>query len=153
MSRLELKVPPLALAIVLAMAMWLMADLPPPLPYIEVAGRVVAACLALSGIASIVAGAAQFRKASTTVNPTRPDSATTLVSGGIYRYSRNPMYLGIALMMLGWAIWLGSSYGLIPPAVFVLYLNRFQIRPEEEALRARFGAEYLAYKRAVRRWL
>lgn len=94
-----------------------------------------------------------FFRRRTTVNPLKPASATALVTGGIYRFSRNPMYLGLATLLLAWAFYLGNLAALAGVALFVLYMNRFQIAPEERALEARFGAEYIAYRTRVRRWL
>jgi protein-S-isoprenylcysteine O-methyltransferase Ste14 len=153
MSSLELKIPPLALAVVVAVLMWLVAKYLPVIEVDRVFAGVVAGCLGIGGIVCIVAGVMQFRALSTTVNPTRPDKAVTLVTGGIYAYTRNPMYVGMTLMLLGWSLWLGSAYALVLPVAFVLYLNRFQIAPEEKALHALFGTEFLTYKSRVRRWL
>lgn len=151
--RLELKIPPLALAVVVAVLMWLVAKYLPVIEVDRVFAGVVAAGLAIGGIGCIVAGVLQFRASSTTVNPTRPDTTATLVTGGIYGRTRNPMYVGMTLMLLGWSVWLGSVYALILPVTFVLYMNRFQIAPEEKALHALFGTEFLTYKSRVRRWL
>jgi protein-S-isoprenylcysteine O-methyltransferase Ste14 len=94
-----------------------------------------------------------FLQRRTTINPLKPASASTLVTGGIYRFTRNPMYLGLATLLLAWAIYLGSLAALAALPLFILYMNRFQIAPEERALEARFGAEYIAYRARVRRWL
>lgn len=94
-----------------------------------------------------------FFRRRTTVNPLKPASAAALVTGGIFRFSRNPMYLGLATLLLAWAVYLGNLAALAGVALFVLYMNRFQIAPEERALEARFGAEYIAYRTRVRRWL
>lgn len=83
----------------------------------------------------------------------KPDSASALVTGGIYKITRNPMYLGFLLILLGWTVFLSNlfAYALLP--VFVIYMNRFQIVPEENALDTLFGNEYRFYKSKVRRWL
>lgn len=94
-----------------------------------------------------------FLRSRTTVNPLKPDSASALVTGGIYRFTRNPMYLGLATLLLAWAIYLGNLAALAGVPLFILYMNRFQIAPEERALEARFGAEYRLYRARVRRWL
>jgi protein-S-isoprenylcysteine O-methyltransferase Ste14 len=153
MPKLELKIPPLPLAVVVAVLMWLVARHLPVIEVDRVLAGIVAGCLGIGGIACIIAGVVQFRASSTTVNPTRPDKAATLVTSGIYARTRNPMYVGMTVMLLGWSVWLGSVYALGLPVAFVLYLNRFQIAPEEHALHARFGTEFLAYKSRVRRWL
>lgn len=94
-----------------------------------------------------------FRRARTTVNPLRPAAATALVTSGIYRYSRNPMYLGQALVLLGAMLWPGSAVALLVVPLFVGWITRFQIVPEERVLSARFGADHAAFRRGVRRWL
>ncbi|SCK04925.1 isoprenylcysteine carboxylmethyltransferase family protein [Vogesella sp. LIG4] len=94
-----------------------------------------------------------FIRRHTTVNPLRPQNSSTLVLEGFYRLSRNPMYLGMLCLLLGWALWLGDWVTLAGPLLFGLWIDRFQIRPEERALAARFGDDYLAYCRRVRRWL
>ncbi|MCI0518448.1 MAG: isoprenylcysteine carboxylmethyltransferase family protein [Woeseiaceae bacterium] len=153
MPRLELKIPPLPLAVVVAVLMWLLAKYLPVMEINRVLAGIVAGSLGIGGIVCIVAGVMQFRTSRTTVNPMRPEQASTLVAGGIYARTRNPMYVGMLLLLLGWAAWLGSAYALVLPIVFVLYMNRFQIVPEETALQARFGDAFLAYCERVRRWL
>jgi protein-S-isoprenylcysteine O-methyltransferase Ste14 len=83
----------------------------------------------------------------------KPGSASVLVDGGIYRLTRNPMYLGFLVVLLGWAIFLSKLVALLPLPAFIFYMNRFQIQPEEKALAARFGQTFIAYKARVRRWL
>lgn len=117
------------------------------------AQRVLASSAAGVGLTTIVLGVVYFRKARTTVNPLKPDSSSTLVVGGIFRRTRNPMYLGALLILLGWGVYLGNALSLVFLPVFVVYLNRFQIAPEEVALTARFGPEFSAYKARVRRWI
>jgi len=89
----------------------------------------------------------------TTVNPMRPDSTSSLVVSGIYKYTRNPMYLGFLLVLVGWAIFLSNlaAFALLP--AFVVYMNHFQIGPEERALGSLFAQEYQAYHARVRRWI
>lgn len=93
-----------------------------------------------------------FKRAGTTVNPLRPATSTQLVTGGVYRYTRNPMYLGHALMLCGWTVYLGHGLAYVLVPLFVAYVTRFQIQPEERALAQRF-VDYAAYCRQVRRWL
>jgi len=113
----------------------------------------IAIVLVAAGLAVGIAGVVSFRRARTTINPTKPTTTSALVSGGIYRLTRNPMYLGLALYLLGWAALLSNILALLFVPLFVCYINRFQINPEERALLALFGGEYTAYKKAVRRWL
>ena len=109
--------------------------------------------VATAGFLLILAAAARFRRQNTTMNPTRPDATSALLVAGIYRLSRNPMYLGALLVLAGWAIHLSHPLAFLFLPVFVAYMNRFQIAPEERLLAAKFGADYEAYKCTVRRWL
>jgi protein-S-isoprenylcysteine O-methyltransferase Ste14 len=83
----------------------------------------------------------------------KPESSSSLVVSGIYRWSRNPMYLGFLLGLLGWAIFLSNVLAFLFLPVFILYMNRFQIEPEEKALAVLFGKQFAAYKSRVRQWL
>jgi protein-S-isoprenylcysteine O-methyltransferase Ste14 len=113
----------------------------------------LAAAIALMGIAFSGAGVLAFRRARTTVNPTRPEEATRLVRSGVYRITRNPMYVGLSCLLVAWAVFLSSLWALLGPLAFVLYIGRFQITPEERALAKLFASEYAAYRAEVRRWL
>jgi len=123
-----------------------------PWPALPVPGW-VAALVALTGLVLNLLPKLAFRRARTTVNPLRPAAATSLVTGGIYRHTRNPMYLGQALVLLGGMLWLGSAGALLVVPLFVGWITRFQILPEERVLADLFGAEYAAFRRGVRRWL
>jgi len=101
------------------------------------------------GIAALYA----FRKARTTVDPTQPEKATKLVVMSIYKLTRNPMYLGMLLILIGFAIRLGNIYSFLGPILYVWYISTYQIKPEEEALLKLFGEEYTSYCRKVRRWI
>ena len=100
-----------------------------------------------------MAGELAFRSAKTIVNPSHPARSTALVVQGVYRWTRNPMYLGFALLLLAFALWLGKLSALLAVPQFMAYLQHFQIRPEEDALRQRFGASFDTYRQQVRRWL
>ena len=152
MASLELKVPPPAVAVLVALAMWELARLA-PLAGAPSFRTAVALALAALGAVSSVSGAIAFRKAKTTKNPMKPQAASSLVVGGIYKLTRNPMYLGLSLVLLGWAVFLWSAWALPGPVVFIAYISRFQIAPEERVLAALFGTEYASYKARVRRWL
>jgi protein-S-isoprenylcysteine O-methyltransferase Ste14 len=138
----------------LAVAMWLLAQIPPSLPPLPHGARVGAAVLlAATGIAFDVLGLLAFLRSRTTVNPLRPEKTSALVTGGVYTIKRNPMYVGLALLLTGWAVYLGALWPFAGPALFVLYIDRLQIRPEQRALERLFGAQYTAYAARVRRWL
>jgi protein-S-isoprenylcysteine O-methyltransferase Ste14 len=153
MNALELKIPPPLLALALALAMWLTSLLYESMQ-IPLAARLgIALALVAIGQTSSISGMLSFRRARTTVNPFRPQAASSLVTTGIYRYTRNPMYVGLLLTLLGWAAFLASLHALPWLVVFVLYMNRFQIAPEERVLSSLFGDAYAEYRARVRRWL
>jgi protein-S-isoprenylcysteine O-methyltransferase Ste14 len=153
MNSLELKIPPPVVALFLALLMWLTSRVVPPLE-VPFAFRVgVALVLACIGQSISVSGMVAFRRAKTTVNPIKASAASSLVTRGVYRFTRNPMYLGLMLTLLAWAVFLSSPLVVLWLAVYVVYMNRFQIVPEERVLTSLFGAEYVNYKSEVRRWL
>jgi protein-S-isoprenylcysteine O-methyltransferase Ste14 len=153
MHTLELKVPPVAVVLVAGALMWAAAWAVPALNYPFAARYPVAAMLALAGVLSGLCGVVSFRLAHTTVNPMKPEAATSLVVAGIYKLTRNPMYLGLLLALLGWAIYVSNALSFVWLPAFMLYMNRFQIAPEERALAARFGPAFDDYKARTRRWL
>jgi protein-S-isoprenylcysteine O-methyltransferase Ste14 len=105
------------------------------------------------GLLANIAGFLQFRRARTTVNPMKLEAVSALVTSGIFRWTRNPMYLGFALVLVAWAAYLANPLSLLGVAFLIAYLNRFQIAPEERVLERRFGDQFLAYRESVRRWL
>lgn len=152
MQALELRIPPVALVFIFAGLMALGAYVLPFAVGIP-AAIFIAVALFLVGAAVAIAGVLAFKRNKTTVNPFTPERTSTLVTTGIYRFTRNPMYLGFLLALAGWAVLLSNlvAFALLP--VFIAYMNRFQIEPEERALENHFGADYRAYKQSVRRWL
>lgn len=152
-SALELKVPPAAVTAAFALLMWGVAVLTPALR-VEIPGRRAIAYAFVAAAAVVaVAGVAAFRRAGTTVDPTRPDKASALVTSGIYRVTRNPIYLGLLLALVGWSVALAHPLALGLAGLFVVYMNRFQIRPEERALRAAFPEAFATYAQSTRRWM
>lgn len=152
-SVLDHRIPPPLVGALLAAAMWSVAGWGPALAWPAAPKYLAVALLAAAGIAFDVLGILAFRSSRTTVNPLQPQRASALVTGGVYRVTRNPMYVGMTFLLLAWAAYLSSLLPLLGPALLVLYLTRFQIRPEERALQALFGAQYTAYAARVRRWL
>ena len=153
MSALELKIPPPAVALLVGAAMWAVSHVGPSLDLplkLRAAAFIV---IALAGATTAFAGQVQFRRAKTTINPFKPQNTSALVTSGVYRLTRNPMCVGLALVVLGWAVFLWSLWALAGPILFVLYISRFQIKPEEQLLSAKFGASYTEYQSRVRRWL
>jgi protein-S-isoprenylcysteine O-methyltransferase Ste14 len=153
MRSLEVMVPPPVVAAVAALAMWCVSLLAPPLKMPATLRLVACTAFAIVGLVFGIAGVVSFHRARTTVNPTKPEAASALVSSGIYRVTRNPMYVGLSFVLFAWAIFLSSAWALLGLLAFVLYIGRFQIAPEERALAKLFGSEYTAYRARVRRWL
>ena len=153
MPVLDLKVPPAAVVVVMATLMWLASSALPVLGFVFPAQRLCAVILAVAGAVIIALGIASFKRARTTINPTKPGSSSSLVVSGLYAVTRNPMYLGLLLVIAGWAAFLSNVLAFLFLPAFVFYMNRFQIEPEERALTARFGEEFVAYKSRARRWL
>lgn len=112
-----------------------------------------ALALLSAGIGVAVAGAVSFVRAGTTVDPLHPERATALVTSGVYRITRNPMYVGMALAVAAFSVWLGTWLGVVGIVAFVAWIDRVQIPAEERALDAHFGAAFAAYRDRVRRWL
>ena len=150
---LELKVPPVALGAILAALMWSASAAAPAFDFTFPANTVASVSLALMGALTCLAGVGSFRRAKTTVNPIKPDSASSLVVSGVYGYTRNPMYLGFLLILSGWAALLSNLLALAVLPAFVLSINRFQISPEERALASLFADDYAKYRARVPRWL
>ena len=153
MRWLELRIPPRLVAIAVALGMWAVSFVEPRFDLPQSHHWATGLIAAVVGGAITFTGAVTLRAARTTLLPMAPQRATTLVTTGIYRWSRNPMYVGLTVALLGWAAFLSALWPLLGPVIFVAYVNRFQIRPEERVLAERFGAEYADYARRVRRWL
>ncbi len=149
---LELRVPPPILTLLTALVMWAGARNFPPYhrpSWLHAATLGVA----ITGALLIPSGIISLRLARTTVSPTRPDRSTALVIAGIFRVTRNPIYLGSLVLLTAWAMQLWQPQSFVALPVFAVWIHRFQILPEERALRAKFGDEYEAYVRSTWRWL
>ena len=133
--------------------MWLVAWETPALDFDCPVRRILAAAAVAIGLSVAATGVLSFRMAETTVNPMKPDSSSALVVSGIYRWTRNPMYLGFLCILIGWGIFLSNAAAFLVLPGFVFYLNRFQIEPEEQALTRLFGETFLTYRSRVRRWI
>jgi protein-S-isoprenylcysteine O-methyltransferase Ste14 len=133
--------------------MWLLAQVTPGFD-LPAALRVTAlAACATAAVALGLAAVQSFRRARTTVNPLSPHACSVLVTSGVFRFSRNPMYLALFLALAGWGLYLANVFALLLAFAFVLYMDRFQIRPEERVLQRAFGQAFADYRRRVRRWL
>ncbi|WP_201625164.1 methyltransferase family protein [Psychrobacter immobilis] len=153
MNALALKVPPVAQVIITAAAMYGVSKMVPALTFSLNGSTALAVGLGVMGMSLGVMGVTQFRIAQTTPNPQALEKVSSLVTSGIYRYSRNPMYLGLVLILLGWAFYLSHFLAFVLLPVFILYMTRFQIQPEEQMMARKFGKTYQAYLNKVRRWI
>jgi protein-S-isoprenylcysteine O-methyltransferase Ste14 len=150
---LELKVPPVILTVLFGAAMWAVSRVLPS-GYFAFPGRLfLCAIVLMTGVALALLGVLAFRRAGTTVDPRTPDQANSLVVKGVYRHTRNPMYVGFLAILAAWGLYLGSVFAALLLPLYVLYMNRFQIKPEERHMRALFGEQYHQYAAEVRRWL
>ena len=153
----EHKIPPPVIDLAVGLLMWALARAVPAAqlwpqgawPF----GVGAALGIALAGGLIALAGAWQFRRARTTINPLSPAKTSALVTGGVYRVTRNPMYLGMLLVLIGWGAYLGNAAAWLALPLSVLLLNTLQTKPEERLLRQRFGDAYARYAARVRRWL
>lgn len=153
MTTLQLKIPPPVYFLLFAGGMWLLAQHVPLLKLIpkpwNYSGIIIAILTLLADLTSLWA----FFKVRTTVNPLHPQRTQHLVTSGLYRYTRNPMYLGLLVILLGWAIYLGALTPFLLVPAFVWVITRMQILPEEAMLQAKFGKTYSDYQQRVPRWL
>lgn len=152
-DKLKLLIPPPIVALICALGMWGIADIWPALIVSFPYQSVVAYSLIAVGLAIDLVSILAFRKAKTTVTPLAPEKTSSLVVEGLYRFTRNPMYLGMLFILTGIAVLLGSPVNFIVLLGFVTYITAFQIKPEEARLEDIFGPEYDQYKQQVRRWL
>lgn len=153
MQWLELKIPPLLVWFVFAAAMLGLAHTTPRLSLSLAGASVIALALIAVGAMVACAGVIAFRRKRTTVNPLTPGASSSVVSSGVYRFSRNPMYLGFLLALAGWAVYLSNVVAALLLPAFVAYMRQYQIKPEERALLAKFGPEFAQYMSRVRRWV
>ena len=153
MNRLNNKIPPPIVALCIAVLIWLVARSAFALPLAIPGLRAVAIALIIIGISIDITAVLAFFRARTTVNPLNPKASSYIVRSGLYRLSRNPMYLGMLVSLSGWVLWVNSLTALLLLPLFVLYITRFQIIPEEHVLLEKFGDEFAQYMREVRRWL
>ena len=152
MKTLELKIPPAVVFLFCIGLLWLLDSYLPQLFHLSVSKWIIRPLLAL-GVLTGIAGVIQFAVQSTSVNPHKPDHASSIVTSGVYRLSRNPMYLGMLFILLAAVLKFGHPLGLIVLPFYVWYMNRFQIIPEESVMEEKFGEEYRSYKQRVRRWI
>jgi hypothetical protein len=152
MKFLELKIPPPVVVVLTGLLMWLI-----PSGALEVLigswSLYLGTVLMVLGVLMDGYAAMMFLVAKTTISPIAPQNASTLIVSGIFKLTRNPMYLGMAILLLGWALLLQSAAALMGPILFITYITRFQILPEERILSQKWGDAYTAYKSKTKRWL
>ena len=150
---LKTKVPPPVYMLIMACMMWLLDKFLPLYKWLNSPwnnlGLIIIGIAVLLDICSLLL----FFRAKTTPNPMKPSSTSHLVTSGLYRYSRNPMYLGLLVMLIGWGLYQGSLSPLSMLPLFIWLLTKQQIEPEEIILMDKFGQEYKYYQQRVRRWI
>ncbi|AEK24228.1 MULTISPECIES: methyltransferase family protein [Flavobacteriales] len=147
---LQLKIPPV---IVLAVFASMIVAIPYIFPFDAFQSMGLCIFFIVLGAMIALSGVLEFRKLSTTVNPTTPEKSSRIVDTGIYRFSRNPMYLGMATVLVGLVFGFGNYFSWLAVVGFVVYITQFQILPEERVLKQIFGKPYEEYLTKVRRWL
>ena len=153
MKMFELKVPPVLVFAAFGVFMWFLSSITPQIDILGVGRVVIVPIPAFAGLVVGLAGVRAFRNVGTTVHPMDPDRATSLVTTGIYGFTRNPMYLGLLCGLISWALYLSAPWSLAGCFLFVAYMNRFQIVPEERAMHGLFGDDFHRYCNRVRRWI
>jgi protein-S-isoprenylcysteine O-methyltransferase Ste14 len=152
-TAIENRIPPPIVMIVTGLAMWALSwvtptvHIPAGIRY-GLVGVLLVVGIGVDGLAFF-----SFRRAATTINPVAIHNASALVTTGIYAFTRNPMYVGLTMLLVALSVLLSNAWVLLGPLFFVLYTTRFQIIPEERVMQVKFGCAYDAYKARVRRWL
>jgi protein-S-isoprenylcysteine O-methyltransferase Ste14 len=153
MKWLELKIPPVIVLAACALLMWVVDNCTTSI-YIDREARVILwAVFMMLAITFCLSGVLCFLRNKTTANPIRPENSSVLVTDGVYKVSRNPMYFGMLCLLFAWWLFLSNLWSLVGCLLFVLYMNRFQIHPEEKALEKLFGSPFVEYCKDVRRWI
>ena len=147
------KIPPPIVALISVAIMFGISRLLPEFTFIMPFKEIIVAILLLASISIMAAGIWEFRRASTTVNPLKPDTASSLVDGGIFNFTRNPMYLGMTGIQLALFIYLGNIISALLIPLFVMFIHHFQIKPEEQAMAKLFPSAFAPYCQRVRRWV
>jgi protein-S-isoprenylcysteine O-methyltransferase Ste14 len=150
---MRLLIPPPIQGLIFGVAMWQLARLLPQFAMSFPGDRYVAGAFIIVGLLIDLTAVLAFFAAKTTISPLKPQNTNSLVISGLYKISRNPMYLGMLMILTGWTIWLGNPLNAVLLAGFIAYITYAQIRPEETALHEKFGADYDDYCRRVRRWI
>ena len=148
---MKLKIPPPYWLLLTTGLMWLISRYTPQAEILHNL-RWLALLPLVTAIGLIAAAASAFRQASTTIHPQHPEQTRVVVDSGVFGFSRNPIYLGMALILVAWALWLAAPFAWLGVLLFVVVITRWQIVPEEEILLNKFGEPYRLYCQKVRRW-
>ncbi|WP_373818684.1 isoprenylcysteine carboxylmethyltransferase family protein [Glaesserella sp.] len=146
---MELKLPPPLVALICAIIIYFLPNYAEP----NLIYRAAALFFILFAAVVNISGLIAFYQNKTTINPLNPSKTVRLTMYGIYRFTRNPMYLGLASLLIAWSLWLGNAFAFLVVWGFIAYITRFQILPEERILEQKFGEEYRTYQQKVPRWL
>lgn len=149
--RLRNRIPPPIVTLIFALLSFWLANYFPKLAF-NYQG-LLSLLMVLIGLTIIVIGVKTFHKNDTTINPLNPSEASNLVTEGVFSFTRNPMYLGMVIILLGVSIYNGVYIGVIILPCFIFYITEFQIKPEEKAMEEIFAGDYTDYLKRVRRWL
>lgn len=147
------RLPPIIQLFICALLSWALASFFPELEFSWSGSILLVPAFGVAGIAILSVSVAAFVRARTTVNPMSPEQVECLITDGLYRYSRNPMYLGMLCTLLSVAFYLENLAAFLGPTLFVWLMTEFQIKPEERALQAKFGDAFGAYSRRTRQWI
>lgn len=153
MTWLETRIPPPVVMLVFALLAWACTTVVPWGLFTLPVREAIVAIIAVSGVLLNALPKILFGRAGTTVNPLHPERSSRLVTSGIYRYTRNPMYLGQTLVLLAWCLWWQHPLSLLAVPAFVLYITRFQILPEERQLSLQFAEAFQQFRTRTRRGL
>jgi protein-S-isoprenylcysteine O-methyltransferase Ste14 len=148
---MEAKIPPPVVTLVFGLSIYFSREI---FQAVEIKySSYIGILLLVLGLAILISAVRLFRKDKTTVNPLNPEQATKLVTDGIFKYSRNPMYLGMVFILSSMAVFFNLIGGIILIALFCIYITKFQIIPEEKAMSNLFSQDFNKYKQATRRWI
>ena len=148
---MKTKIPPPIIALMCIAINYLSTHFINPFKFPNI--EIIGVFILLAGLVTAFLGYLLFKKYKTTVNPINPEETTILVTTGIFSITRNPMYLGLFFVICSTVLFFSSWFGIIILIFFVWYINKFQIIPEEETMKKKFGNKYNEYKKNVRRWI
>lgn len=153
MKRLELLIPPPIVAVIIMIIQYGTYKLFPTCSFYWTGNRLVCTVLIIIGLSLGMVGIITFKKHFTTTNPSKPELSSLIGSSGIYKISRNPMYLGILFGLLGIGFYFENIISILASLLFLIYITQFQIKPEERILEKKFSENYQKYKHSTRRWI